>query len=65
VIARQDYDPRRGRAVVSKRHKLALLGLAVVRHAAALPELTLDRVRVRGRVHTPLRELNFPEDVIV
>ena len=64
VIARQGYDPQRGRAVVPKPEKLRLLSLAVLRHAAGLHELTLDRVRARERVRTPQRELSFPEDVL-
>lgn len=64
VIARQDCDPLRGRAVVATPQKLGLVGYALARQAVALPELSLDRLRTRSRTRTPRRELCFPEDVL-
>jgi 15-cis-phytoene synthase len=63
VVASQDYDPRRGRAVVPTSHKLALVGRALVEHVAALPEFTSER-GLQRRARTPSRQLHFPEDVL-
>ncbi|MDB4977364.1 MAG: Phytoene synthase [Myxococcaceae bacterium] len=64
VVAAQEFDPRRGRAVVPTGRKLGLLSRAVVDHLAKLPSTTLRRVRSGARVRTPQRELSFPEDVL-
>jgi phytoene synthase len=65
VVAAQDFDPRRGRAVVSKPRKLRLVSQALSAHLFALPVTTLVRVAKREGVRTPGRELSFPEDVLV
>lgn len=65
VVAAQEFDPRRGRAVVSKPKKLRLVSQALSAHLFALPVTTLVRVAKREDVRTPRRELSFPEDVLV
>jgi 15-cis-phytoene synthase len=65
VVAAQEFDPRRGRAVVPTARKLALLGRALASHAIRLPGTTLRRARMRARVRTPERELGFPDDVLL
>jgi phytoene synthase len=65
VVAAQGFDPRRGRAVVSKPQKLRLVSQALSAHVFALPVTTLVRIAKREDVRTPRRELGFPEDVLV
>lgn len=65
VVAAQNFDPRRDRAVVSKPKKLRLVSQALSAHLLALPRTTLVRVAKREDVRTPRRELSFPEDVLV
>lgn len=60
VVAAQDHDPRRGRAVVPTGRKLALVGRAVVDHATRLPH----PLRAATPARPPSRELSFPEDVL-
>jgi len=64
VIAEQDHDPRRGRAVVSTPRKLGLIGYTLARHTAGIGELTLDRFHTLQRVRTPGRELAFSEQLL-
>jgi phytoene synthase len=64
VVASQDFDPRRGRAVVPTSTKLGLVGLAFAQHLIAQPTTALLRVTKRENVRTPRRELSFPEDVL-
>lgn len=64
VVAAQEYDPRRVRAVVPTQRKLGLVGQALARQVLGLPSSTLARMRGLDRVRTPKRELSFPEDVL-
>ena len=64
AVAAQEFDPRRGRAVVPTAHKLSLVGRALAAHMARLPQTTLRRARTGQRVRTPERALSFPDDVL-
>lgn len=64
VIAARDFDPTRGRAVVSTSRKLLIVAKVVAKHLLSTPLFLFERLRARGGARLPSSVLDFPEEVL-
>jgi len=64
VIASRDFDPRRGRAVVSTPRKLLIVAKVIGVHLLSLPSYWLERLRARSGARLPCVVLSFPDEVL-
>ena len=64
VIAERDFDPSRGRAVVSRQRKLLIVAKVFGLHLLSLPAYLVERLRARSGARLPQAVLSFPEEVL-